>query len=59
METAEAPGLDPVLLSTAVARVLAGIGKLDEAVCATEHNGSADDANDNAPEVSHQASPSC
>jgi len=55
----EAPSLDPVLLSTAVARVLAGIGDLDETVRAAEHDGSADDANDNAPEVSHQASPSC
>jgi len=49
----------PIPLSTAVARVLAGIGYLNASKDDDADDRHADDADHETPEVSHQASPSC
>jgi len=59
----ETPSLDPIPLSAAAARVLAKLDKqcgeyADTEPNAANGNGQADTDRD-APEVSHQASPSC
>jgi len=50
MEDAQ-PTIDPIPLSAVVARVLAGIGKLDETVEAATNDRHADDTDHETPEI--------
>jgi hypothetical protein len=55
MDVTDTP-IDPVLLTTAVARVIAAIGVFSVQGAQAEE---AQQPNGDAPEVSHQASPLC